>query len=109
MAEYKHTFCRICEPYCPIIAALNDAGKVTSLSPNPTHPSGGIACHKGLAYLDIHNDPDRVNWPQKRLNPRAAEPRGEFVDTDWDTAMAEMGAKLRPSGKPTDRTPSLST
>jgi anaerobic selenocysteine-containing dehydrogenase len=93
MTQYKHTICRICEPYCPMIAEVNDAGKVVHLRPNLEHPSGGIACHKGLTYLEVHHDPDRVNWPQKRLNPRT-ETRGEFVETDWDSAMAELGEKL---------------
>jgi formate dehydrogenase len=93
MSNHKHTFCRICEPYCPIVAELDDVGKIVKLHPNPEHPSGGTPCHKGLTYLDVHRDPDRVNWPQKRLNPRT-HARGEFVETDWDTAMGEVGAKL---------------
>lgn len=94
MPRLEHTFCRICEPYCPLVAELDDADKVVALHPNPDHPSGGVACHKGLSYLEIHNDPDRVNWPLRRVNPRS-ESRGEFVETGWDSAMTDLGDRLR--------------
>ncbi|MEX3941844.1 molybdopterin-dependent oxidoreductase [Paraburkholderia sp. BR10937] len=94
MAHTKHTFCRICDPHCPLQAELDDSGKVIRLSPDLGHPGGGVACHKGLSFLDVHDHSDRVNWPQKRMNPRA-EPRGEFVETDWDSAMADLGGRLK--------------
>jgi len=50
-----------------LLAEFNDDDKVIRLSPDREHPSGGIACHKGLSYLDMHNDPDgltgRSNGP----------------------------------------------
>jgi anaerobic selenocysteine-containing dehydrogenase len=94
MAHAKHTFCRICDPHCPLVAEFNDEGKVIRLSPDPGHPSGGIACHKGLSYLEVHNDPDRINWPLKRTNSRS-EVRGDFALTDWDSAMADIGRRLK--------------
>ena len=90
----SRTFCRICEPNCSILAAIDDQGKITRLNPDIGHPGGGTACHKGLSFLDIHNDPDRANFPQKRMNPRT-EARGDFVRIDWDSALADVGQKLR--------------
>jgi len=75
-------------------AEFDDSGKLIRLMPDRDHPSGGIACHKGLSYLDVHHHRDRLNWPQKRMNPRA-EMRGEFVETDWDVAMADIGRRLK--------------
>jgi anaerobic selenocysteine-containing dehydrogenase len=88
-----HTFCRICEPNCPLLAEIDDAGKITKLIPDVGHPSGSTACHKGLSFIDVHNDPDRANWPQRRLNPRS-EARGEFVQTAWNSALSDIGKKL---------------
>jgi anaerobic selenocysteine-containing dehydrogenase len=73
-----------------VLAEFNDDGKVIRLSPDREHPSGGIACHKGMSYLDVHNDPDRLNCPLKRANPRTVA-RGDFTQTDWDCAMADIG------------------
>ena len=94
MATTKTTFCRICEPSCPMLADINDQGEVTRLSPHPNHASGGIACHKGLSFLEVHNDPDRLNYPLKRTNPRS-EDHAEFERVDWDSALKEAGTKLK--------------
>jgi len=94
MTSRKHTFCRICEPTCPLVAEFDEGGRIIRLSPDVGHPSGGIACHKGLSYLDVHRDPDRIDWPLKRRNDRT-EARGEFERTDWDVALADIGFRLR--------------
>ncbi|MBP0593263.1 molybdopterin-dependent oxidoreductase [Paraburkholderia sp. LEh10] len=94
MAQRKSTFCRICDPHCPLLAEFDDQGKVIRLSPDFSHPSGGVACHKGLSFLDVHHDPDRLNWPQKRMNGWS-ETRGEFFEIDWDSAMGDIGRRLK--------------
>ena len=94
MPTQKHTFCRICEPHCPLIAHLDDQGTVTALAPNRQSPTGGIACHKGLSFLDVHNDPDRLNWPMKRVSGDRSE-TSEFERVDWDTALSEIADKLK--------------
>lgn len=94
MAHQKYTFCRICEPACPLIAEFNNDGDLTQLRPNLEHPCGGVACHKGLSFLEIHNDVDRLNWPLKRTNPRT-QTKGEFVEADWESALSEIGTRLR--------------
>ena len=98
MTEQKHTFCRICEPYCPMLATTDNARGVVALEPNRDHPSGGVACHKGLSFLAVHNDPDRLNWPMKRLNSRS-ETRGDFERIDWGTAITDVADKLNDISK----------
>jgi len=91
----QHTFCRICEPACPLLADLNSAGEIIQLRPDREHPvSKGFACHKGLSYLEVHNDPDRVGYPLRRTNPRS-EPVGKFERVSWDEAIADIGRRLR--------------
>ena len=87
----RHTFCRICEPQCPLVAEMGPDLRVVRLLPDPSHASGGIACHKGLSYLDVHNDPDRLNFPLKRV-ASGMQPRFERVG--WDSAMADIAHRL---------------
>ena len=92
--QEKNTFCRICEPMCPLLAEVNEDGKVTQLRPNPNHPSGGTPCHKGLGWLNVHNDPDRLNYPLKRVNSKEESP-AKFERISWDQALKEIADKIK--------------
>lgn len=60
------TFCRVCEPACGLVARLEE-GQVVGLRPDRAHVvSRGFACHKGIAALDVHRDPDRLDFPLRR-------------------------------------------
>jgi formate dehydrogenase len=89
-AEQKITFCRICEAHCGMVATIED-GQVTRLRPDRDHPlSRGYACPKGIAMLDVQNDPDRVVHPLRR---RAG---GDgFEPVSWGEAISDIGARLR--------------
>jgi formate dehydrogenase len=88
MAEVR-TFCRICEPSCGLVAHVDD-GRLVKLTPDREHPiTQGFACHKGLAAVDVHRDPDRLDVPQVR----AAD--GSWSEVSWDEAMAETARRLR--------------
>jgi formate dehydrogenase len=87
--EQKITFCRICEPTCGMVATVDD-GVLTRLQPDAEHPiTKGFSCPKGLEFVHIQNDPDRVTTPLRR----AAD--GTFEPISWDTALSEIGARLR--------------
>ncbi len=84
-----HTFCRVCEPACGLVASVVD-DRLESLRPDREHPvTRGFACNKGLAGIDIHRDPDRLNHPLRR----GADGRLERVS--WDEAIDGVAAKLR--------------
>lgn len=84
----KKTFCRVCEPSCGLIAEVNNE-QVLSLRPDKTHPvTKGFACHKGLAVLDIHQDPDRLNWPMQRTD-------GNLKRISWHQATRTVGDRIR--------------
>ncbi len=88
MAE-KATYCRICEPLCGMVATVED-GRLTKLRPDPDHPlSQGFACPKGIAFEQVHNDPDRVLHPLKR------QADGSFERVTWDHAMGDIVTRLR--------------
>ena len=66
MAEELKTYCRICEPLCGMVATVED-GELTQLRPDKDHPlSKGFACPKGIAFAEVHNDPDRVLHPLRK-------------------------------------------
>ncbi|MFM9936250.1 MAG: hypothetical protein ACKVOL_08630, partial [Novosphingobium sp.] len=91
----KRTFCRICEPLCPMVATLDGDGNVAKLEPDREHPvSQGFACHKGLNFIEVHTDPDRVNQPLKRVNPKHELP-AQFEPVSWEEALADIGFRLR--------------
>lgn len=83
------TYCRICEPLCGLIATVED-GKLVRLRADKDHPlSRGNACPKGIAFTEIQNDPDRVLHPLRRAKD------GSFERVSWDTALDEIGERLR--------------
>jgi formate dehydrogenase len=87
--DQVRTFCRICEPSCGLIAHV-DAGRLVKLTPDRDHPvTQGYSCHKGLAAVDVHHDPDRLDRPQLR----AAD--GSWSDATWDEAVAEVARRWR--------------
>src|SRR3954470_7976317 len=83
------TFCRICEALCGMVATVED-GRVTRLRPDREHPlSQGYACPKGIAMLDVQNDPDRVLHPLRRVGGP-----GEFERVSWEEALSDVAARL---------------
>src|SRR5436190_19993190 len=87
--ELVRTFCRICEPSCGLVAHVDD-GALVKLTPDREHPvTKGFACHKGLAAVDVHRDPDRLDHPQLR----AAD--GSWRTVSWDEAIADTARRLQ--------------
>src|SRR4051812_22894826 len=90
MADQRITFCRICEAHCGMVATVED-GRVVKLRPDRDHPlSSGYACPKGIAMLDVQNDPDRVTHPLRKR----ADGSG-FDRVPWEEALDDIGARLR--------------
>lgn len=78
-----------------MVATVDGEGAVAKLEPDRAHPvSKGFACHKGLNFLQVHNDPDRVNQPLRRSNPKQELP-AQFEPVSWDEAFADIGTRLR--------------
>ncbi len=84
-----NTFCRICEPSCGLIAHV-DGGRLVKLTPDRDHAvTQGFSCHKGLAAVDIHHDPDRLDHPQLR------SPDGTWTSVTWDEAMSDAARRWK--------------
>jgi anaerobic selenocysteine-containing dehydrogenase len=83
-----HTFCRVCEPACGLLARVED-GELRSLAPDREHPvTRGFACHKGIAGVEIHRDPDRLDHPLRRGG-------AGFERLGWDEAAGAVAERLR--------------
>ena len=83
------TFCRVCEPSCGLIAEVDD-DELVGLRPDPDHPvTAGFACNKGLAGLDLHRDPDRCDYPERRRSD------GSFERISWETAISEIAERVK--------------
>ena len=88
MSDSRPTFCRVCEPSCALIAEIEE-GQVVRLKPDRSHPvTQGFACHKGIGYVDIHRDPDRLNQPLKKSSDG-------FAVCEWDDALDDMASRLK--------------
>jgi anaerobic selenocysteine-containing dehydrogenase len=65
-------------------------GRLEKLLPDREHPvTRGFACNKGLAGVEIHRDPDRLDFPLHRPADGPAE------RVSWDEAIDGVGAALR--------------
>lgn len=85
----KRTFCRVCEPACGLVATVDD-GQLIKLEADKDHPvSKGFVCNKGIYGADVHNDPDRLNQPLKKMAD------GSFEAIGWDQAMTEIAERLQ--------------
>ena len=87
MHQEKITFCRLCEPMCGLKVEVED-GRVLRIRGDQDHPlSRGWICRRGVAFAEVHNDPDRLRHPVRKTS------RG-FEKIPWDTAIEEVAGKL---------------
>lgn len=85
----KRTFCRVCEPACGMVATV-EGDQLVKLEADKAHPiSKGFVCNKGIYGADVHNDPDRLNQPLKKVSP------GRFEPISWDQAITEIAERLQ--------------
>jgi thiosulfate reductase/polysulfide reductase chain A len=86
------TTCEQCPAGCGIIAYLN-GDRLVQILGNPDHPNnqGGI-CAKGIAAINLVNDPERLLYPMKRTGPRGS---GQWTKITWDEAYQELVTRFK--------------
>ena len=86
------TTCEQCPAGCGIIAYLN-GDRLVQILGNPNHPNnlGGI-CAKGIAAINLANDPERLLYPMKRTGPRG---NGQWTKITWDEAYQELSMRFK--------------
>ncbi|HEX4977178.1 MAG TPA: molybdopterin-dependent oxidoreductase, partial [Nocardioides sp.] len=90
-AVERRGVCNLCEAICGLLLTVED-GRVTALRGNPDDPlSRGHVCPKAFALQDVHDDPDRLRRPVRRVGT-GAEARWEEVT--WDEALDLVAERL---------------
>jgi anaerobic selenocysteine-containing dehydrogenase len=87
------TFCSLCKVICPAVVTVQ-GDRPISLEPDRQHSRGGAVCAKGRAAPDIHDHPNRVNYPLRRTRPKG-DPDPGWERIGWDEALDLIAAKLR--------------
>lgn len=85
------TTCQQCPAGCGIIAYLN-GDRLVQILGNPDHPNnkGGI-CAKGVAGINLVNDPERLLFPVKRIGPRG---QNRWSRITWDEAYYTLSSRI---------------
>jgi len=79
--------CSLCEALCGLEIEVEE-GRVQGIRGDEADPlSRGHICPKAVALKDLHEDPDRLRQPVRRVGERW-EPVG------WDEALDEVAARL---------------
>ncbi len=108
--------CNACGGQCGIMVHVVE-GKAVKIEPNPWNPNnysnistdffadydpaigvrqGAAICPKGNAGIFGLYDPDRVQKPRKRTNPKKGlNDDPGWVEISWDQAIEEIAGKLR--------------
>jgi len=90
--QSHYRICPLCEASCglEIRTATGPRGpQVVSIRGDEQDPfSAGYLCPKGVALKDLHEDPDRLRQPMRRL------PDGRFEPVSWAEAFAEIDRRL---------------
>ena len=85
---WHKTACILCECNCGIEAQL-DGRRLARVRGDRAHPaSRGYTCNKALRLDHYQNGRDRLTTPLRR------RPDGSFEAVDWETAIAEVAARL---------------
>jgi anaerobic selenocysteine-containing dehydrogenase len=87
--QWQKTACNICYVNCGV-EVLVDQGRITKVRGDRENPkSQGYLCNKAARIPFYAHHRDRLTSPLRR---RAD---GDFDEIDWDTAIAEITARLR--------------
>ena len=91
-AEWKPSACILCECNCGILVRLggDDGRRLEQIRGDKAHPaSRGYTCQKALRLDHYQN-----GRGERVLHPLRKRADGSFETIDWDTAIAEVAARL---------------
>src|SRR5574343_1210247 len=78
--ETRHGACNLCEAICGLTFQVQNE-RIISVKGNEADPlSRGHICPKAVALKDLHEDPDRLRQPVRRVGDR-------WEPISWDQAF----------------------
>ena len=85
--ETHYRACHLCEAICGLEIKTN-GNNIVSIKGDKNDPlSQGFICPKATAIADIHNDPDRLRKPVKKV-------AGEWQEISWEEAIELTATKI---------------
>lgn len=91
--ERRLGVCNLCEAICGLVVTL-DAGRITDVRGNPDDPlSRGHVCPKAIALQDVHEDPDRLRRPVRRVPGHDGE-ADTWQEVSWNEALDLVADRL---------------
>jgi len=88
VADKHFRICHLCEAMCGVVIEHRD-GEILSIKGDKDDPfSRGHICPKAVALKDLHEDPDRLRRPVKRVGD-------DWVEISWDEAFTLVETNLR--------------
>lgn len=92
MTSTHYRACHLCEAICGLKIDV-EAGHIVSIRGDENDPlSRGHICPKAVALQDLHEDPDRLRGPVRRVTDPAGEVSWE--DISWEEALQETAGRL---------------
>jgi anaerobic selenocysteine-containing dehydrogenase len=87
-ADDRATVCVLCSHNCAIRVDVR-GGRITAIRGDESSPvSHGYLCNKAMSI------PHYVTHGQRVLRPLRRRPDGTFAESDWETAIADIAARL---------------
>ncbi len=86
--EQHFRTCHLCEAMCGVVINHQD-GQILSIKGDADDPfSRGHICPKAVALKDLHEDPNRLRQPMKRVGQ-------DFVPISWDEAYETIETRVK--------------
>ena len=90
--QRHHRACHLCEAICGLVIKT-EGEHIISIKGDKKDPlSRGHICPKAIALKDLHEDPDRLRQPVKKVLDAAGEPRWEAIS--WEEALDTTARRL---------------
>jgi anaerobic selenocysteine-containing dehydrogenase len=88
--EIVYRNCSLCEAHCGIGVEIDrNSGRIVTIRGDAEDSfSRGYICPKAYALKGLHEDPDRLRRPMRRVGQ-------EWHELDWDEAFDLVGTRLR--------------
>ena len=83
----KYRTCNLCEALCGLEIEVENNQVISIKGDKEDVLSKGHICPKAVALKDLHEDPDRLKFPIKKVN-------GEWVKISWEEAINETAQRL---------------